>query len=525
MTPAHEAAHRIKTGPLVLAIVDGWGIAPPGAGNAATQAKTPNLDAWRKNYPYTQLAASGHAVGLTAGQDGNSEAGHMNIGAGRRVAQEDIRISSSIADGTFFRNPAFLAAVHHVESRQSTLHIMGMLGNQQSAHADPDHLLALLLFAQNHHLQNVRVHLFTDGRDSPQYYARDIISKFMPHLGDARIATVMGRFYAMDRNKTWGRTELAYRAMTEGVAPHTVDSVVEAITHAYQRGESDEFISPTVIRPYTGMHDGDAIVFYNLRSDRARQLTKAFVQDQFEAKNRTTHPFPRTKTIQHVTFVAMTDFGPDLGPILTAFPAETIGQTLPMVLGDLRQLYIAESEKYAHVTYFLNGGYAEAVANENREMIPSPPIKFYDQAPAMSSVALTNRVVQAVERHEFDVVVVNFAATDMIAHTGNFRAAVQAMETVDTCLGKIAAAVQAQNGVLVVTADHGNIEEMINLDTQEIDTEHSANPVPFILVSDRWRTAQLRAGGALSDIAPTVLALLHRRIPPLMTGRSLVRTA
>lgn len=509
-------------GPLVLVIIDGWGIAPAGPTNPISQSRTPVLDSWRGVWPQTQLAASGVAVGLNPDQDGNSEAGHTTLGAGRVVPQESVRISNAINNGTFFRNPAWLSVLHHLHQHQSTLHIMGMLGSNESAHADPDHLLALLIFAQNHHLQKVKLHLFTDGRDSPRFFAREMLTKFASHLGDAQVATIMGRFYAMDRNKNWARTEMAYRAITQGQGPHQADDALLAISQAYNRGESDEFIKPTIVGGYQGMDDGDAVIFFNLRSDRARQLTKPFVQPDFEMANAPTKAWHRDRVIHDMLFVAMTDFGPDLDETLSAFPALTIHDTLPMVLGDLRQLYLAESEKYAHVTYFFNGGYSNPVSHEKRAMIPSPSVKFYDRVPAMNTPALADRVCAAVTQRVFDFIVVNFANTDMIAHTGNFQAGIQAMEAADQALGRIAAAVTAAQGLLIVTGDHGNLEEMINIKTGEVDTEHSSNPVPFWLVGERTSGRKLRSGGGLANVAPTILDILGRPKPADMTGTSLL---
>lgn len=510
----------MTAGPIALVILDGWGIAPPSRGNAVTLAKTPNLNRWKSTYPWTEVQAGGQAVGLMPDQDGNSEAGHMNIGAGRIVLQENVRISASINDGTFFRNPAFLSAIHHVRRHKSTLHLMGMLGSNQSAHADPDHLLALLMLTSSSQLRDVKLHLFTDGRDSPRYYAREMLTRFVPHFGDARVATIMGRFYAMDRNKNWDRTAQAYAAMTAGRAEYTAADPLEAVAHAYNRGESDEFISPTVMNGYRGMHDHDAIIFFNLRSDRARQLAKTFVQENFEAANATAHPFTRPKKL-NTRFVAMTDFGPDLGEILTAYPAETLTQTLTMTIGDLKQLYIAESEKYAHVTYFFNGGYAEPVAGEARVLIPSGAAKHFDALPAMQTPVITERVVTALNGGAHNFIVANFANTDMVAHTGNLPAGIQAMEIADACLGKIVDAAQAVGGTVIITGDHGNLEEMINVSTNEIDTEHSANPVPVMVISENVKGRKLRTNGVLGDIAPTILSLFRRPQPPAMTGRSL----
>lgn len=511
-------------GPVVLAILDGWGIAPPSPSNAVTLAKTPYLTAWDNEYPHTTLRASGRSVGLVEGQDGNSEAGHMNIGAGRIVLQENVRISEAISNGTFFRNPAFGAAIHHVTKHKSTLHLMGMIGNAESAHANPDHLLALLLLAQNSQLRDIRLHLFTDGRDSGQHLAKSLIAKFQPHLGDARIATVMGRYFAMDRNKNWDRTAAAYEAITDGRAAHEAGDGEQAVLQAYARGESDEFITPTAIKGYDGMKDGDAIIFFNLRSDRARQIAKCFVQEKFETLNAATKPFTRRRVIQHLSFVAMTDFGPDLGSMLTAYPAETLQETLPMVLAHRRQLYIAESEKYAHVTYFFNGGYPNAVGGEDRRMIPSPTAKVFVNLPAMRTPELANAVAADVAQHQHDFIVVNFANTDMIGHTGSLDAAIRAMEAADAGLGVIADAVLKQRGALFITGDHGNLEVMVDATTGESDTEHSHNPVPLYCISDSLKPAALHSGGALCDIAPTILTAMGETVPPLMTGHSLLQS-
>lgn len=509
------------SGPLVLAILDGWGIAPPSPSNAISQAKIPTLDSWKNLYPHTELQASGTAVGLAEDQDGNSEAGHMNLGAGRIIAQDDSRISQSINNGMFFRNPAFLAAIQHVQKHGSTLHLMGMFGNTQSAHANPDHLLALLLLAHNLKIRDIRLHLFTDGRDSPRFYAREIMEKFVPHFGDAKVATIMGRFYAMDRNKTWLRTQGAYEAIINAAGVHHVDEPTEAVTQAYNRGESDEFITPTVVGNYTGVHDHDAMIYFNLRSDRARQLTKAFVQPDFEKRNAITKSFTRSRVIQDLMFVAMTDFGPDLEGILTAFPAEQIVNALPKVLQDKRQLYIAESEKYAHVTYFFNGGYADPVDGEDRMMIPSPAVKTYDLTPGMNSSLITDRVIEAIQQKKYDVIVLNYANTDMVAHTGNLPASIAAMEAIDACLGRLAEAVLAAEGMLAVTGDHGNIEELKNMSTGEVDTEHSTNPVPLYIISNDPKNIRLKLG-KLGDVAPTLLHLIGHPIPSEMTGENLV---
>ncbi|MEK7097555.1 MAG: 2,3-bisphosphoglycerate-independent phosphoglycerate mutase, partial [Patescibacteria group bacterium] len=355
--------------PMILVILDGWGISEPNKGNAVTLAKTPVLDSLIKEYPNTRLHAAGKYVGLPDGQPGNSEAGHMNIGAGRIVEQDMVKISKGINNGTFFKNAAFLEAIRHSKANKTKLHIMGMLPAGTSPHSDPDHILALIVLARTHGLKDVYLHLFTDGRDSPKYASLKMVNLIEQNLKDERIATVMGRFYAMDRTKKWERTEKAYNAMVMGNGK-SAKSAHEAITEGYNRGETDEFIEPYVItengKPIAKIGDGDSIIFFNLRSDRARQLTKVFVQDDFNEKN--PGSFRRKKVLKNVRFVAMTDFGPDLDSILSAFPSVDLKDTLPMQLSHLRQLYIAETEKYAHVTYFFNGGYTGAIAGEKQKL-------------------------------------------------------------------------------------------------------------------------------------------------------------
>jgi len=503
--------------PVVLAIMDGWGIARPGPGNAITVAKTPNYNALLRSFPHTQLRAGGRDVGLSRAQDGNSEAGHMNIGAGRVVLQEEVQISRAITTGAFFRNPAFVRAKRHVEKHNSTLHLIGMMGNNQSAHASPDHLLALLTFVRLSKLKRVTLHIFTDGRDSPRFAAIKILKILEKELADTRIGSITGRFYAMDRALHWGRIQQTYELLTLGTGLRAT-TPESAVLEAYNRNESDEFIQPTVVVPDgqrpSVVGDNDSIIFFNLRSDRARQLTKAFVQPRFAG-------FPRRKVPKNLVFVAMTDFGPDLPGVLSAFPSQDIPDTLPMCLKAYRQLYVSESEKYAHMTYFFNGGYDHPVAGEDRVLIPSPKVMTYDQRPAMSTVKLVRVVKQAIRKRSHDFVALNFAAPDMVAHTGHLHAAVRAVEAVDRALGDLRQAVLAVNGTLVVTADHGNIEELKNVRTGEVDTEHSSNPVPFIYVNRKYRTLPLKKSGRLADIAPTILNLMSVPKPDAMTGKSL----
>ncbi len=505
--------------PFVLLILDGWGLAKPNAGNAITLAKTPVMDALPQKYPFTHLHAHGQYVGLPEKQYGNSEAGHMNIGAGRIVEQDAVYITKCIKDKTFFKNFAFQQAIRHVKAYHSKMHIMGLLSGDESPHASPNHLLALLdLMAKNK--VPVILHLFTDGRDSNKYAAIKLLEKLKKHLReDQIIATLMGRFYAMDRKKKWSRTKIAYEALTEAKGslfnePH------KAIVLNYNKGESDEFLEPSIIANNLKqaqkrvISDNDAVIFFNLRSDRARQLTKAFVQKDFKG-------FKRHKVIKNLFFVAMTDFGPDLPHLKTAFPSRNLKGTLPMALKELKQLYLAESEKYAHVTYFFNGGYAKPVAGEERFCIPSPDVAHYDEVPAMRTFDLAAKIKDCLRKKEYDFIVCNFACPDMIGHTGNLKAGIQAAEAADKATGEVAKEVLRVKGTLLITADHGNLEEMRDLETGEIKTSHSTNPVPFILVNDKLKKEKLKDGGVLGNIAPTVLDLLSLPAPKEMKEKSL----
>ncbi len=512
--------------PMILVILDGWGIATPSKGNAIALSKTPTMDGLMKKYPNTLVFAHGKHVGLPPGQSGNSEAGHMNIGAGRVVEQDSVKISKSINDGTFAKNASFVEAVRHVKRNQSRLHLMGMISNGMSAHSDPDHLLALLSFAKTNGVKEVYLHLFTDGRDSPKYASLKLISDIQKAFKNGEeIATVMGRFYAMDRKKSWERTEKAYDALVNGIGKKS-SSAQEAITESYNRGESDEFVEPYVItkngKSLPRISNGDSVIFFNLRSDRARQLAKVFVQKDFCGSNGSC--FNRKKVLKDLLFTAMTDFGPDLEGILTAFPSADLKHVLPMELADLKQLYIAETEKYAHVTYFFNGGYADSVAGEDRKAVPSPDVKSYDSTPAMSSRDLAKEILDNLAEKKYDFTLLNFAAPDMVAHTGNLKAGIECCHEVDEYLGEIVKAYLKAGGTVIITADHGNIEEMINLKTGEIDTEHSTNQVPFIIANKSMgNKIKLKINGALRDIAPTILELLGINKPDEMSGKSLIK--
>ncbi|PLX27278.1 2,3-bisphosphoglycerate-independent phosphoglycerate mutase [Candidatus Parcubacteria bacterium] len=521
--------NKSKNLPLILVILDGWGIDKDGPGNAISLAKTPTIDGLGKKYPFTKIYAHGKHVGLPDGQVGNSEAGHMNIGAGRLVEQDSVKISTNIEDGTFFKNPAFLGAIRHVKKSNSRLHIMGLLSNGQSPHSDPGHLMALIEFARKNNIKDVFLHLFTDGRDSPKFSSLNEISKLEKELKNEKIATIMGRYYAMDRKKKWERTELTYNTFTIGEG-RKASSAQEAITNAYNRGNSDEFIEPHVIEcdssKSSRIEEGDSVIFFNLRSDRSRQLAKAFVQPEFEKMN--PGSFKRKKKLEHLYFVAMTDFGPDLDDIITAYPSVDLYETLPMQFEEYTQMYIAETEKYAHVTYFFNGGYSGTVAGETQHLVPSPDVKSYDETPAMSSEELTKVVVDNIDKHKkskkfpYEFVVLNFAAPDMVGHTGNLEAGIKCCEQVDKCVSQIVKTYLSVGGTVLITADHGNIEKMINTETGEIFTEHTTNQVPFLLVSKTLKKTKLRTKGFLGDIAPTILDILDLKKPKEMKGKSLI---
>lgn len=523
------AKASLPSKPLALLILDGWGIGDPTEeGNAIALARTKNIDGYMRDYPMAKLRAHGHHVGLPKGQEGNSEAGHLNIGGGRVVEQDAVRVTRAITDGSFFKNPAFCEVIDHVKKKKSRLHVMGLLSNGMSAHSDPDHLIALLDLAKRNKVKEVYVHLFTDGRDSPPHSALKLIEKLQPSLkGKAKIATIMGRYYGMDRKKNWDLTEEAYDVLTcEKCTWHKADSVIQAITESYNRGNTDEFMEPCVIhekgKRLPEIQSEDGIIFFNLRSDRARQITKAFMQRRFEKLN--PDSFKRKNLLQDVCFVAMTDFGPDLDNVITAFPSANLEETLPMQFDDKRQVYIAETEKYAHVTYFFNGGYPDPVAGEKRVIVDSPDVKHYDTMPLMSTKALTRAIMERIQR-KFDFIVANFAAPDMIAHTGNLQAAIKAAEGTDKAVAKVVNQALKQGMRVIITADHGNLERLVNPKTHEIDTEHSITPVPCILIdSDLFgATDVLKKTGKLADIAPTILELFGKPQPKEMTGRSLLK--
>lgn len=523
--------------PVVLAILDGWGINKKYIGNAVELAKKPNFDWLWQNFSHTQLQASGRFVGLPAHQDGNSEAGHLNLGAGRIVEQDSVIINKAIKSGLFFKNPAFQSAIEHAKKNDSAIHLMGLLTGWQSAHADPEHLLALLQLLRNNKIKKVYLHLFTDGRDSFKYGALNFLKKIENKLkSHEKIASITGRYYAMDRIKDWSRTEIAYDALVLGQAKYYTESAKNAIQRAYDLGETDEFILPTVIvkdakcdkrgvciggQPVGLINDNDAIIFFNLRSDRSRQLVKVFDQDNFNKNN--PGSFIRKKVLKNIIFVSMTESGPNLKHVLAAFPAINVKKTLPFVLHEYSQLYAAETEKFAHITYFLNGGYPQAVAGEERATVPSADVATYDLRPAMSAKEINKIILKSLKNQKHQFIAVNFANPDMVAHTGNLAAGIKAIETVDSCLGDLIKIIKNKKGILMVTSDHGNAEEMIEEKTGEIDTQHSSNPVPFILADfNKNIKYQLKNDGVLGNVAPTILELMALKKPQEMSCKSLI---
>jgi 2,3-bisphosphoglycerate-independent phosphoglycerate mutase len=504
--------------PLVLMILDGWGINPSCEGNAVCQARTPRLDQLFRDFPSTRIGPSGLDVGLPPGQMGNSEVGHLNIGAGRIVYQDLTRISRAIDEGDFFTNPVLNDALDKVRDAGGKLHLMGLLSDG-GVHSHNTHLFALVELARKQGLGEVCIHAFLDGRDTPPQSGAGYLAELEEHLavlGLGRVATVIGRFYAMDRDNRWDRVEQAFRALTEGEGAKAAGSA-EAIERAYAAGQTDEFVEPCVI---TGeapgrVADGDGIIFFNFRADRAREITRAFTECDFGG-------FQRRKSPRLASYVCLTEYDASF-ELPVAFPPESYPNILGEVIAaaGLRQLRIAETEKYAHVTFFFNGGNETPFAGEDRVLIPSPQeVRTYDQKPAMSAPAVAEEMVGRVASGQYDFIVLNFANPDMVGHSGILQAAVAAMEAVDGCAGRVVDAVLAAGGNLLVTADHGNCEQMVDGNGQP-HTAHTANPVPLILVDPDLPHARLREG-ILADIAPTVLDLMGLPRPAEMTGRSLL---
>lgn len=515
--------------PFVLIIMDGWGINPRKEGNAIALARTPNIDRLAREWPHTAVKTSGAAVGLPEGQMGNSEVGHQNIGAGKRVLQDYTRVSESIRDGSFFSNPALLKAIEHVKKNSSQLHICGLLGNG-GVHAHESHLEALLRLAHMHDIERVYIHSFTDGRDTSPTGGIEFMRQLQTRAGEiggahaAKVATVSGRYYAMDRDNRWDRTGMTYFAMTRGEGQHA-NSAVEAIQQSYDKGITDEFIIPTVIiednHPVAVVKSGDALIHYNFRPDRARQLTKAFVMKELppQAEGK----FNRGPRIEDLQYVMMTEYEEGLDAEV-AYRADEVEMPLARVISEagLRQFHTAETEKYAHVTYFINGRRETPFPGEERLLVPSPKVPTYDLQPEMSAAGVTDTAVEHIRSGQYDLVIMNYANADMVGHTGVIEAAIKAVEVVDTGVGRVVEATLAIGGGLLVTADHGNAEKLLEYDTGKPFTAHTTYPVPLYLVVPSLADARLRTDGILADVSPTILQILAIPQPKDMTGKSLI---
>jgi len=536
--------------PIVLLILDGWGMGPNNAGNAIARAKTPNMNRFWLSYPHTQLLASGEAVGLPHGEDGNTETGHLNIGAGRIIYQDLPRINMSIADGSFDHTPAFQDAIEHVRENNSTLHLMGLIGSG-GVHSNIEHLFALLSLCQKEHITKVYIHGFTDGRDSPPTSGITYIQQVMDlcqRLGVGRFASVMGRYFAMDRDKRWERVEKAYNALTQGTM-NCVKDVLAAIQEQYDKGITDEFMEPINVCEDDGkplvIQDNDAVIFFNFRIDRPRELTRAFVLQDFENMTheegydpyaiqyegshvKKTLPngqvFTRQRILQNLYFVTMTEYEANL-PVAVAFPPQFVKEPLGLVVAQngLQQLRIAESEKEKFVTFYMNGQRDTIFPGEDRIILPSKGVKSYDEVPEMSAREITYTMIQQLRRNVYDVVICNFANADMVAHTGNLEATSKACEVLDEMIGEIVKEVDSHSGVVFITADHGNAEELINTETGAVDTEHSTFPVPFIIIGKQFANRNMMLpSGILADVAQTLLSIMGIRKPESMTGRALI---
>jgi len=493
--------------PVVLCVLDGWGLAPDSPSNAVTRANTPRLRALAETYPHATLRASGRDVGLPDGVMGNSEVGHLTMGAGFVQYQELVRINDAIEDGSFFENPALRAACA-AACGKGTLHLMGLISTG-GVHADMKHLAALAELARREKVENVVLHAFLDGRDMPPRSALELLP-----LVPARIATVHGRYYAMDRDKRWDRVERSYRAIVDAEGPR-VATVDEALRACYAEPECrDELLEPHVVGEGAPMRAGDAVVFFNFRPDRARELTWALMQPDFDG-------FKRSRVVKDLTFVTLTDYKVDLPSVRVAFPSQEL-TPMAQILADrgLRQFHTAETEKYAHVTYFFNGGREQPFEREDRELVPSAKVATYDQKPEMSAAGVAAGVVKAVRGGTYDFAIVNLANPDMVGHTGDFSAALKAMAATDEAVGQIVDATLAAGGCVLLTADHGNAEEMA-FPNGEPNTQHSTNPVPVIFIAKDAGRFALHDGG-LVDVAPTLLGLLGLPVPARMTGRSLL---
>jgi 2,3-bisphosphoglycerate-independent phosphoglycerate mutase len=513
-----------KPKPVLLVVLDGWGIRAEREANAIAVAGTPNMDALAREFPSTALETSGLSVGLPEGQMGNSEVGHTNLGAGRIVYQDLVRINREVEDGAFFRNEALVMACHRARASGGTLHLMGLVSDG-GVHSHQEHLYALLDLAAREGVARTVVHAFMDGRDTPPRsgidYMRALESR-MRTKGYGRVATVTGRYYAMDRDKRWDRVALAWAALVHGEAEHRARSGVEAMEASYGRGEGDEFVKPTVIgngdgKPVATVRDGDAVLFFNFRADRAREITRAFTDDGFR-------DFDRKGAPRLAAYVCMTEYDKTF-TLPVAYPPQELTELFPEIVSraGLRQLRCAETEKYAHVTFFFNGGRELVYPGEDRILVPSPrDVKTYDLKPEMSAKEVTDKLAAAIGTGQYGFVLVNFANPDMVGHTGILDAAVKAVKVVDECIGRLWQAARKQGMAMLVTADHGNCEMMTDPQTGQPHTAHTLNPVPFILADPELRGAKLRSKGVLADVAPTALQVMGLPQPREMKGLGLV---
>lgn len=505
-----------KQKPIALVILDGWGVGEKKTRiNAIEAARTPFYDHLLKFYPNTILDASGTSVGLEKNQMSGSETGHLNIGAGRIVKQDVRIILEEINNGNFFKNPVFLSTISHVKKTNSSVHLMGLMGNSDSPHSHPDIFIALLSLLKKSNVKKVFLHLFTDGRDS---FPKSAIEhwkkweKMISIIGIGKLATVSGRFYAMDRTKNWERLIRAYDVMTRGEGMKA-ENMEEVIERNYKLGNTDEFIEPTVIvekgRPVGKIKEGDAIFFFNFRSDRARELSKLFVGTKVKKEMDL-----KFKEYKNIHFVAMTNFGPDLN-LKTAYISHPIVNTMPNLMQDYKQLYISETEKYAHVTYFINGGYADPIDGEERIIIPSPQIRSYAEKPEMASEEITSLIEKYLENDIYNFIVVNFPNADMVGHTGNYYATIRAIEAIDRKLKRIYKKISGKGGIMIVTADHGNADIMVDPHSGRPFSFHTKNPVPFIIASEEKKIhkIKLKNKGRLANILPTILGLAEVEKP------------
>lgn len=516
-----------KKSPIVLSILDGWGIGSKDKKvNAIESAKTPFYDMLSKSKRFSRLDATGESVGLEKNQMSGSESGHLNIGAGRIVKQDIRYVLEDIDGGGFFRNPVLLGTLNRIRRTKANVHLMGLMGNGDSPHSHPDIFLALLVLLKRQKFDGrVFVHLFTDGRDSFPKSALEHLKKWenmMDSVGIGEIATICGRFYAMDRAKNWDRLLKAYLLLTNGEGKK-FKSARDAINAAYRSNITDEYITPSVIikngKPAAIIKQNDGVVFFNLRSDRARQFSKLFVG----TKNTRENHFPKLSEIKNISFIAMTNFGPDLN-LETAYYSSPVINTLPVALQSHKQLYISETEKFAHITYFINGGYPEAIGGEDRIMIKSPVLHSYAQKPEMSAGEITQVVTKSLKYGIYDFVAINFANADMVGHTGDFKATVKAVEFLDRSLKEIYNELAKKDGTMIVTADHGNADVMIDKKTKRIFTFHTKNPVPFAIATQnkKFKSIKLSDGGILGNISPTILDMMDIPKPEEMEEKSLI---